>query len=41
AQQYVPKAGVHGSSTLIATKDPKGAEDNWAAVMAFLKKVAP
>ena len=41
AQHYVPKVGVHGSSTLIATKDPKGAEDNWAAVMAFLKKVAP
>jgi dienelactone hydrolase len=41
AQQYVPKVGVHGSSTLIATKDPKGAEDNWHAVMAFLKKVAP
>lgn len=41
AQQYVPKVGVHGSSTLIAAKDPKGAEDNWRAVMAFLKKVAP
>jgi len=41
AQHYVPKVGVHGSSTLIAAKDPKGAEDNWAAVMAFLKKVAP
>ncbi|MDB5675676.1 MAG: hypothetical protein JWM65_2658 [Sphingomonas bacterium] len=41
AQHYVPKVGVHGSSTLIAAKDPKGAEDNWAAVMAFLKRVAP
>lgn len=41
AEQYVPAAGVHGSSTLIAAKDPKGAEANWAAVMAFLKKVAP
>jgi dienelactone hydrolase len=41
AEQYVPVAGVHGSSTLIAAKDPKGAEANWAAVMAFLKKVAP
>ena len=41
AQQYVPKDGVHGSSTLIAAKEPKGAEANWAAVMAFLKKVAP
>lgn len=41
AQQYVPKVGVHGSSTLIAAKDPGGAEDNWRAVMDFLKKVAP
>jgi alpha-beta hydrolase superfamily lysophospholipase len=41
AEQYVPAAGVHGSSTLIAAKDPKGAEANWAAVMAFLNKVAP
>ena len=41
AEHYVPKDGVHGSSTLIAAKDPKGAEDNWRAVMAFLKKVAP
>lgn len=41
AQHYVPKVGVHGSSTLIATKDPKGAADNWSAVMAFLKRVAP
>jgi dienelactone hydrolase len=41
AHQYVPNVGIHGSSTLIATKDPKGAEDNWRAVMAFLKKVAP
>jgi dienelactone hydrolase len=41
AEQYVPKAGVHGSSTLIAAKDPKGAEDNWRAVMTFLAKVAP
>ncbi|CAN5231597.1 hypothetical protein BH10PSE14_BH10PSE14_38030 [soil metagenome] len=40
AQQYVPKAGVHGSSTLIAAKDPKGAEANWRAVLAFLAKVA-
>jgi dienelactone hydrolase len=38
---YVPKAGVHGSSTLIATKNPAGAEANWRAVFAFLKAVAP
>jgi len=41
ADHYVPPSGVHGSSTLIAEKDPKGAEANWAGVMAFLKKVAP
>ncbi|MDH7974550.1 alpha/beta hydrolase [Sphingomonas sp. AR_OL41] len=39
AQQYVPSVGVHGSSTLIAEKNPKGAEANWRAVMAFLDKV--
>ena len=41
AEQYVPAAAVHGSSMLIAGKEPKGADANWAAVMAFLKKVAP
>jgi dienelactone hydrolase len=41
AEQYVPAAAVHGSSMLIPAKDPKGAEANWAAVMAFLKKIAP
>lgn len=40
-QQFVPKAGVHGSSTLIAAKNPGGADDNWQAVLAFLKRVAP
>ncbi len=34
-------AGVHGSSTLIAARNPAGAEDNWPAVEAFLKRVAP
>ncbi|MDB5703585.1 MAG: hypothetical protein JWN66_701 [Sphingomonas bacterium] len=38
---YKPLDGVHGSSTLIAAKEPKGAEANWQAVLAFLKKVAP
>lgn len=38
----VPRmAGVHGSSTLIQARNPKGAADNWAAVLAFLKSVAP
>jgi len=41
AEQYVPVAGVHGSSTLIVAKDPKGADANWASALAFLKKVAP
>lgn len=40
--QAVPAiAGVHGSSTLIADRNPAGAEDNWRAVTAFLKRVAP
>ncbi|WP_341204501.1 alpha/beta hydrolase [uncultured Sphingomonas sp.] len=39
--RYVPKHGVHGASTLIAVKDPQGAEDNWLPVLAFLRKVAP
>lgn len=33
--------GVHGSSTLLAKANPRGAEENWAAVMAFLARVAP
>ena len=32
-------AGVHGSSTLIAKRNPGGAEDNWKPVLAFLGKV--
>lgn len=35
------KAGVHGSSTLIASRNGAGATENWAQVMAFLKSVAP
>lgn len=35
--QFVPKvAGVHGSSTLRPDRDPKGMDENWQAVMAFL-----
>jgi len=34
--QYVPRFGVHGASTLIEARDPKGAADNWAHVLAFL-----
>lgn len=34
--QFVPKFGVHGSSTLIETRNPKGAAENWNHVLAFL-----
>lgn len=41
-EQFVPKqGGVHGSSTLLRPKNPDGAEPAWAAVIAFLQKVAP
>jgi len=40
ATLYAPKAGIHGSSTLIAAKDPDGADANWAAVTAFLDKLS-
>jgi dienelactone hydrolase len=40
-QQYVPRTGIHGSSTLKATKNPGGADENWTAVLAFLKRVFP
>ncbi|MEP9357770.1 alpha/beta hydrolase [Sphingomonas sp. KR3-1] len=40
--QFVPKqGGVHGSSTLLRAKNKDGAEPAWAAVIAFLQKVAP
>lgn len=39
-QQYIPRTGgVHGSSTLIEARDPKGASDNWKALLAFLARV--
>ena len=41
-EQFVPKlGGVHGSSTLLRDKNKDGAEPAWAAVIAFLQKVAP
>ena len=40
-QQFIPKTGVHGSSTLNAARNPCGADDNWQAVLAFLRRVAP
>jgi alpha-beta hydrolase superfamily lysophospholipase len=35
---YKAAFAVHGSSTLRADRDPKGAAANWAAVMKFLKQ---
>ncbi|MBS0480270.1 MAG: alpha/beta hydrolase [Proteobacteria bacterium] len=40
-QQYVPRTGIHGSSTLNPAKNPGGADENWKAVLAFLKRVFP
>jgi alpha-beta hydrolase superfamily lysophospholipase len=34
--QFAPKFGVHGSSTLIEARNPKGALENWDHVLAFL-----
>lgn len=34
--QYVPKFGVHGASTLLEARDPKGAAAAWDHVLAFL-----
>ena len=39
--QFEAKHGVHGSSTLIAERNAEGLEENWAAVEAFLTRVAP
>ncbi|WP_238542498.1 alpha/beta hydrolase [Sphingomonas sp. PAMC 26621] len=38
-RQYLPRAGVHGSSTLIPAKNAAGAAANWAAVLDFLHRV--
>jgi dienelactone hydrolase len=37
--RYVPEHAVHGSSMLIAKRNPEGAEGNWRAVLAFLDRV--
>ncbi|MBY0611665.1 MAG: alpha/beta fold hydrolase [Beijerinckiaceae bacterium] len=34
--QYVPKSGSHGSSSLIESRNPRGAAENWRAVDTFL-----
>jgi dienelactone hydrolase len=37
--RYVPEHAVHGSSMLIAARNPEGADANWKAVLAFLNRV--
>jgi hypothetical protein len=38
--QYVPiTGGIHGASTLIPSRDPAGAEDNWKAILGFLGRL--
>jgi dienelactone hydrolase len=40
--QFIPTTGgVHGSSTLRQDEDPAGAEENWQAVLLFLKRFQP
>jgi dienelactone hydrolase len=34
---HVPPVGIHASSTLRSDRDPAGAADNWASVLAFLR----
>lgn len=41
AVQHVPAKGVHGSSMLRPDRNPGGHEAIWAAVEAFLRRVAP
>jgi dienelactone hydrolase len=38
--RFMPEHGVHGSSTLIAKRNPEGAEENMRAVLAFLDRIA-
>jgi dienelactone hydrolase len=39
--QFVPRvAGIHGSSTLRSDRNPRGADENWEAVKAFLAPLA-
>lgn len=38
--RYVPHHGIHGSSTLLEDRDPAGARENNAAVLAFLRRYA-
>jgi dienelactone hydrolase len=36
---YVPKIGIHGSSTLRSDRDPGGSEQNWTQVTRFLRSL--
>ena len=38
--QFVPRFGVHGSSTLIEARNPKGAAENWNHVLTFLSALS-
>jgi len=38
--RLIPEHAVHGSSMLIAKRNPEGAESSWRAVLAFLNRVA-
>lgn len=40
-RQYRPEYGLHGSSTLRADRNPRGAAAAWAAVTSFLDAAAP
>ena len=40
-QQFAPRHGVHGSSTLLVNRDPQGAAENWQAVESFLGQSFP
>ena len=40
-RQFIPRNGVHGTSTLRPDEDPRGAEANWAALEAFLAIAIP
>lgn len=39
--QFIPEHGVHGSSTLIASRNPAGASTNMRVVLDFLNRVVP
>jgi len=38
SSQFVPEAGIHGSSMLRSDKNPAGAEEAWRAVLSFLRR---